>query len=567
MLTSLLASVLLLQTTQPVQHDLILRNARVYDGTGNAWYDADVAVDGKRISAIGDLSAAHAKREIDIRRRALAPGFIDVHTHVDDDIHQYPLAENFIRDGVTTIVSGNCGGSVLDVGTFFDRIAREGSAVNNATLIGHNAVLRKVKGGSVAGKLTDEQMNAAKGLVDAAMKDGAVGFSTGLIYTPGTWSDTEEIIELMKVAASYGGIYATHMRSESGEIKSAIEEALRIGREANCRVEISHFKMPIDTATKFGRGQTIDAGSDITLAMVEAARKNGQEVWLDQYPYTASSTTMSTLLPDWVLEKGGDEASKILRDPDQVKKILSEMRQLHEVTRLRKDMSFAVVTTAQNHPEYAGMSIKQIAQMKKFWKENPAGTELLAPASTRPATAPVKKTGNPWDFVEVTMEDQYRAVIDLYLDGGAGGVFHTMDETEVKNILAHPLVGVASDSGVRVFGSGMPHPRGYGTNARVLGRYVRELKVITLEDAVRKMTSQPATAFRMADRGTIRVGAFADLVIFDPDAVIDQSTFDQPHQYPLGIETVIVNGTVVFEDGKMTGARPGEVIYGPGKRN
>lgn len=568
MLTSLLASVLLLQTPQPVQHDLILRNARVYDGTGNAWYHADVGVDQDRISAIGDLSDARAKREIDLHRRALAPGFIDVHTHVDEDIHTQPLAENFIRDGVTTIVSGNCGGSVMDVRTFFDRITKEGSAVNNATLVGHNSVLRKVKGASVAGKLTEPQMKTAREIIDTAMKDGAIGFSTGLIYTPGTWSDTEEIIEMMKVAAGYGGIYATHMRSESGEIKSAIEEALRIGREANCRVEISHFKMPIDTATKFGRGtrtgpdgKTIDAGSDVTLAMVEAARKNGQEVWLDQYPYTASSTTMSTLLPDWVLEKGGDEAKKILRDPEQVKKILSEMRQLHEVTRLRKDMSFAVVTTAQNHPEYSGRSIKQIAQIRKFHEQNPQGVELLLPTTAPSAGKTVL------DSVEVTMEDQYRVVIDLYLDGGAGGVFHTMDETEVKNILAHPLVGVASDSGVRVFGSGMPHPRGYGTNARVLGRYVRELGVITLEDAVRKMTSQPATAFRMADRGTIRVGAFADLVIFDPDTVIDQSTFDQPHQYPLGIETVIVNGTVVFEDGKMTGAKPGDVIYGPGKKD
>lgn len=563
MLTSLLASLLALQTTPLApQHDLLLRNARVYDGTGNSWFYADVAVDGDRISEIGDLSSAKGSREIDLKHLALAPGFIDVHTHVDDDIHKHPLAENFIRDGVTTIVSGNCGSSVLDVKSFFDRINSEGSAINNATLVGHNSVLTKVKG-SVARKLTDDEMNKARQLVDTAMKDGAIGFSTGLIYKPGTWSDTDEIIDMMKAASAHGGIYATHMRSESGEIKSAIQEALRVGKEANCRVEISHFKMPIDTATKFGRGTSLNAGSDLTLKMVDDARAAGQEVWLDQYPYTASSTSMSTLLPDWVFEQGGDEAKKILRDPEQVTKILAEMRQLHEVTRLRKDMSFAVVTTAQNHEEYSGKSVKQIAQMKKFWKENPSGAELMGTATTQPAAT----GGNPWDFVEVSMEDQYRAVIDLYLDGGAGGVFHTMDEAEVKNILRHPLVGVASDSGLRVFGQGMPHPRGYGTNSRVLGRYVRELKVITLEDAIRKMTAQPATAFRMKDRGTIRVGAFADLVIFNPDTVIDQATFDQPHQYPLGIETVIVNGTVVFEDGRMTGAKPGDVIYGPGKRD
>lgn len=564
MLTSLLAATLFLQTTQPVtEHDLLIRNAKVYDGTGNSWYYADVAVDGDRISKIGDLSAEHAKREIDIARHALAPGFIDVHTHVDDDIFALPLAENFIRDGVTTIVSGNCGGSVLDVKGFFERAEKEGAAVNHATLVGHNSVLRKIKG-SVARKLTDEELGQAKQIVDQAMRDGAIGFSTGLIYTPGMWSETSEIVELMKVAASYGGIYATHMRSESGEIKRAIEEALTVGKEAQCRVEISHFKMPIDTATKFGRGTSIAAGSDITLKMVEDARAAGQEVWLDQYPYTASSTTMNTLLPDWVLEKGGDEAKKILRDPEQVNRILAEMRDLHEVNRLRKDMSFAVVTTAQNHPEFSGKSIKQIAQMKKYWVDHPQGGELMGDASTKPAAT--QATGNPWDFVEVSMEDQYRAVIDLYLDGGAGGVFHTMDETEVKNILRNPLVGVASDSGVRKFGEGTPHPRGYGTNTRVLGRYVRELKVITLEDAVRKMTSQPATAFRMKDRGTIRVGSYADLVIFDPDTVADQATFDKPHQYPVGIDKVIVNGTIVFEDGKMTGAKSGKVIPGPGRR-
>ncbi len=566
MLTSLFATVLLAQATQPASHDLVIRNARVYDGTGNSWYYADVAVDRDRISAIGDLSDQKAVREIDVHHRALAPGFIDVHTHVDEDIHTSPLAENFIRDGVTTIVSGNCGGSVLNVKTFFDRITHEGSAVNNATLVGHNSVLRKIKG-AVARKLTEAELDQARQIVDKAMQEGAIGFSTGLIYTPGTWSDTPEIVELMKVAASYGGIYATHMRSESGEIKAAIEEALTVGRAAHCRVEISHFKMPIDTATRFGRGTTLAAGSDLTLKMIEDARAGGEEVWLDQYPYTASSTTMSTLLPDWVLEKGGDEAKKILRDPQQVTKVLGEMHQLHEVTRLRKDMSFAVVTSAEKHPEYSGKSIKQIAQMKKYWAEHPSGGELIGEATTRPASATTQSSGNPWDFVEVSMEDQYRTVIDIYLDGGAGGVFHTMDETEVKNILKHPLVGIASDSGVRVFGQGMPHPRGYGTNSRVLGRYVRELHVITLEDAIRKMTSQPATAFRMKDRGVIRVGNYADLVIFDPDTVADQATFDQPHQYPVGIETVIVNGTVVYENGQMTGAKPGDVIYGPGKIN
>lgn len=300
-------------------HDLLIRTQGFDDGTGNAWFYADVAVDDDRISAIGDLSAQKGTREIDIQRRTSAPGFIDVHTHVDEDIHDQPLAENFIRDGVTTIVSGNCGGSVLNVKTFFDRINKEGSAVNNATLVGHNSILRKVKGfrRRQADRRADDRREQ---IVDTAMKD-AIGFSTGLIYTPGTWSDTDEIIEMMKVAGGYGGIYATHMRSESGEIKSAIDE--RCGSAGKPTVE---WRSPTSRcrsilADKFGRGTTIAAGSDVTLAMVEDEReKAGQEVWLDQYPYTASSTTMQTLLPDWVLEKGGDEAKKILRDPQQVQK-------------------------------------------------------------------------------------------------------------------------------------------------------------------------------------------------------------------------------------------------------
>ena len=542
-------------------HDLILRGGRVVDGTGNPWRYADVGIDGDRITEIGDLSDRTAIDEFDARGLVVAPGFIDVHTHVDDDIHKYPLAENFVRDGVTTIVSGNCGGSVLDVRRFFDRLENEGSAVNNATLVGHNSILREVKGASVAGKLTDAQMTRAKELVATAMRGGAIGFSTGLIYTPGTWSDTDEIIEMAKVAGAMGGIYATHMRSETGEILAAIDEALRVGREARMRVEISHFKIGTATALRFGRGETIKAGSDVTLQKVLDARAAGEEVWLDQYPYTASSTTLSTLLPDWVLEKGGDAAQQALRDPEQVKKVLADMRENQEVRNKRTDLSYAVVASAPKHPELDGMSIKQIAQRAKFRVDHPDGVELLAPTTTPTEGAP--RDGHRWASADVTMDDQYRAVIGLYLEGGASCVFHSMDEIEVGNIMRSPLVGVASDSGVRVFGQGVPHPRGYGTNARVLGRYVRDLHVISLEEAVRKMTSMPATAFRMTDRGTLRVGAFADVTVFDAGTVADRSTFDKPHQFPVGIRAVFTNGTPVFDGDKMTGAKPGKPIRGP----
>jgi N-acyl-D-amino-acid deacylase len=527
--------------------DLHITGGRVIDGTGNPWFYAGVAIDEGRIVAVGDLAGREAQRVIDASGRVVAPGFIDVHTHVDADIHDSPPAENFVRNGVTTIVTGNCGGSVIDVARYFSRIEDDGAGVNVATLIGHNSVLREVKG-SVATPMTPEQLDRAKALVDQAMKDGAVGLSTGLIYTPGRWSTTEEIIELAKMTAPYQGIYATHMRSEGGAIESAIEEALRVGREGGVRVQISHFKLPTDVAERFGRGTTLDAGSDRTLGMVARARADGQEVWIDQYPYTASSTTLNVMLPDWVLENGGDAARSILRDPAQLERVFEDMRANHEVARRRTDLSYAVITSAQGFPEFSGKSVKQAAQLLKFRREQGEFPELLGE--------------NPPTLPDVSMREQYEAVVEIYLAGGAGAVYHTMDETEVKNILAHPLVAVASDSGLRIFGRGTPHPRGYGTNSRVLGRYVRELGVISLEDAVRKMTSMPARAFRFDDRGELREGMAADVVIFDPATVADQATFDQPHQWPVGIETVIVNGRIVFENGAMTGTLSGRPIRG-----
>jgi N-acyl-D-amino-acid deacylase len=443
---------------------------------------------------------------------------------------------------VTTLVCGNCGGSVLDVAGYFAQLREKGSAVNAATLIGHNTILRKVKGNK-SGELTPEQMEQAKQLVERAMLDGAVGMSTGLIYTPGQWSKTEEIIELQKVAAAHGGIYASHMRNEAGNIVDAIDEALRVGREARCRVQISHFKLPADIAKKLG-------GSDVTLGKIVAAREAGLEVWMDQYPYTASSTSISTMLPDWLLENGADEAKKLLADEPGLARVLASMKDNYEIKRPRKSLAYAVISSCKAHPNYVGRNVQEIAQVMKLKRERGGDVELLS--------------ANPEKLPPVSMEEQYRAVIDIYLSGGAGCVFHSMAEPEVENILRHPLVSVASDSGIREFGSGQPHPRGYGTNARVLGVYVRERKVITLEDAIRKMTSQPATAFRMRDRGLLREGFAADVVVFDPAAVIDKATFEQPHAYAEGFRYVIVSGKVVLNPEGMTEARPGVPILGPG---
>jgi len=525
----------------PPAFDLVIRNGQVLDGSGREGVVADVGIAKGRIAKIGVIEHVAATNEIDAKGLVVAPGFIDVHTHADEDVHTQPLAENFIRDGVTTIVTGNCGGSVRDVGLYFTRIEKRGAAINVATLIGHNTILKAVKGDR-AGELTPEQMAKAKEMVAQAMRDGAVGMSTGLIYPPGQFSSTEEIIELQKVAASFGGIYASHMRSEGTNILSAIDEALRVGKEANCRVEISHFKLPSDAARKLG-------GSDVTLGRVRAARESGQEVWLDQYPYTASSTGITTLLPDEVIADGvATEQKKLRDDPVEVEQVVKKMLESAAKSG-RTHYGYVVIAACSAHPDYAGQNILDLARAAKLRKERP-GVELI---------------GLPADQIpQPTIEDQIRMIVDIFASGGAQCVFHTMNEKEVENIMADPTVSVASDSGIRRYGSGAPHPRGYGTNARVLARYVREKQIITLPEAIRKMTSMPARAFRFNDRGMIKEGYAADVVIFDPKTVEDLATFEKPHQYPVGIDWVIVNGEIVCEHGGMTGKLPGKVIRGPG---
>lgn len=522
-----------------LQFDLIIRNGKIIDGTGNAWFYADVGIKKGRVAKIGRLAQSRAISEINAKGLIVSPGFIDVHTHADTSLLHYPYAENFIRDGVTSIVTGNCGRSVREVANYFQDLLTTGVVLNVATLIGHNTILRQVKG-ERATPLTPQEMEECKRLLRKAMLDGAVGMSTGLIYTPGKFSSTEEIIELQKVVAELGGIYATHLRSETTEILEAIDEALRIGREAGCRVQISHLKIPSDN--KIGGSKTI-------LQKILEARAQGQEVWADQYPYTASSTSISVLLPDWVFKGGQEEAKKILSDPKSLKTVIADMKAQHEKKRHRKDFSFAVIASSRAYPEFVGKSIKEVTQKLKLQRKK--GKERkwkIIPSKQLP---------------KVTMDEQYRTIIDIYLKGGATCVFHTLSEEDVVNIMQSPLVAICSDSGVRGLREGKPHPRGYGSNARVLGRYMREKKVLTLEDALRKMTSLPALAFQFKDRGILREGYWADITIFNPDTVIDKATFENPHQHPEGIEYVIVNGEIVLEKGSLTGKLPGKVIYGP----
>ena len=503
-------------------YDLVITNARIVDGTGNPWFRGSIAVKDGRIAKVGAIDTSKTKQVIDAHNNIVAPGFIDVHVHTED-IFSNPAAENFVRMGVTSLITGNCGGSVTDVGKFLGRYKEKPLAVNLATFIAHGSVRAKVMGLDDRAPTPEEQQKM-DALVEKGMKDGAVGLSTGLIYVPGTYAKTDEVIELAKVAAKYNGTYASHIRNEEAHVVDAINEAINIGEQAHMPVEISHFK--ISAKTLWGE-------SPKTLGLVKAARARGLAVTVDQYAYTASSTSLDSRMPSWALAGGRAEGRKRIADPTTRQKIVGEMKQELK-DRGFKDYSYAYVASFDAKPEFNGKNIAQITKEESGKKK---------------------------------VDDQIDQILDMYDKGGASMVYRSMSEDDVQNIMREPFTMIASDSGVRQFGEGVPHPRGYGNNARVLGHYVRELKLISLEDAIRKMTSLPAQTFGLRDRGQIREGFAADLVIFDEGKVIDKATFEQPHQYAEGFIDVIVNGQIVFDGAKMTGTMSGQPLYGNGYSN
>ena len=507
------------QTTD--QFDMVITNARIVDGTGNPWFLGSIAIKDGRIAKVGRFDAPPAKQTIDAKGQIVAPGFIDVHVHTED-IFENPAAENFIRMGVTSLITGNCGGSETDIAEFLGRYKTKPLATNLGTLIAHGSVRAKVMGLDNRAPTAEEQlkMNA---LVEQGMRDGAVGLSTGLIYIPGTFAKTEEVVELAKAASKYGGTYSSHIRDEGTEVVKAINEAINIGEEANMPVEISHFK--ISSKALWGESPT-------TIGLVKAARARGLAVTVDQYAYTASSTSLDSRVPSWAIAGGRAEGKKRLADPEIRKKVAKEMKDDLKEKKF-KDFSFAYVASYRANPEFNGKNIAEITQIAKGNKK---------------------------------LDAQIEQIMEMYEKGGAGMVYRVMSEDDVQNIMREPFTMIASDSGVREFGVGVPHPRGYGNNARVLGKYVRELKLISLEDAIRKMTSLPAQTFGLRDRGQIREGFAADLVIFDDAKVADKATFDKPHQYSEGFSSVIVNGGIVFDGVKMTGVMSGQPLYGNGMK-
>ncbi len=496
--------------------DILITNGKIIDGTGNNWYYGNIAVKNGKIIKIGRDVNLSAKKTIDAKGLIIAPGFIDVHTHLEDDEKKDPNATNFILDGVTTCVTGNCGSSNVDIGKYLNWIDSLKLSINVATLIGHNDV-RKAVMGRANRDATPGEMKQMEDLVEKAMKDGAVGLSTGLIYIPGTYTTTPEIVALAKIAAKYDGVYATHMRDEGDSVTYAINEALTIGREAKIPVEISHFKLS---------GQHNWGRSKETVPMIEAARKEGIEVTIDQYPYTASSTSISTLIPDEVLADGQDSIKARLQRPEIRKQVIN-----HILARLKKrklkHLSYAVVASYPADSSYNGKSIEQINLVKG--RKHKARFEA-------------------------------ETVMDIMMNGGASAVFHGMSEEDVKFIMKYPFNMFASDASIRLLGAGVPHPRGYGTNARVLAKYVREEKVISLEEAIRRMTSLPAQKFQLKDRGLLKEGMAADIVVFDEKEVQDISTFEKPHAYSKGFHFVIVNGVLTVENEKHLGIRAGRAL-------
>jgi N-acyl-D-amino-acid deacylase len=505
------------------EFDVLIRNGRIVDGSGNPWYSADVGIRAGRIAAIGRLQPAAAKRVLDAAGRIVAPGFIDVHTHGEEALRRMPEATNFLRDGVTAIVLGNCGGSVTDLAEYFAALRASGIALNAAMLIGHNSVRRAVMGTEPRDP-TPEELARMEQLVERAMREGAVGFSTGLVYIPGAYAKTDEVLALARVAARYSGVYASHIRDEGSRLFEAIEEALHIGRAAGMPVQISHFKV----AHRELWGQ-----STRSIQRVLAARAAGLDVTVDQYPYAASSTNLGVLLPPWALAGGPEAIRQRLADPPTRRRIAAEM-----------------VEHIRNRNGFSRLDYARVARCE--WDRSLEGKSIAQINRERGRTA--------------TLANEIATVLELMEKGGASMVYHSMSETDVERILQFPYAMVASDGRVVEFGEGVPHPRSYGTNARVLARYVREKGLLRLEEAIRKMTSLPAQRFGFTDRGLIRPGLWADLVIFDPDRIADRATFERPHAYSEGFDYVLVNGQVVIESDRHTGARPGQVLTGPGAR-
>ena len=562
LLTIFLAGLVLAETPKPSPepYDILILHGQVLDGTGSPWFYADLGIRAGRIAAMGRLEGAAARRIVDARGLAVAPGFIDLHTHSDYSLLIDGNAQSKIRQGVTTEVLGEHESAApllglareekqqdlahtplkIDWTTFDEYFARlkaspgtggrSGPAVNVATYVGAGTIRMAVVGGDNRAA-TPEELSRMEALVEQAMQQGAFGLSSGLIYPPNSFSSTEELVALARVAGRYGGIYASHIRNEGVRFPAAIAEAIEIGRQAQVPVHIYHFKV----SGKNSWGRMPEA-----VKMVEEARAQGMEVTVNQYPYAASQTGLSATIPQKYREGGRQKFLPRLRDPavrEEIKKALTPAAFAKDPTAEEPTVWETVVIASTHEPQdkqYEGHNVAELARM----------------------------TGkHPVDFV---------ADLLLSENGTVSAVYHSMSEQDVAYAMRQPWLAIGSD-GTAINPtdfpwSGKPHPRFYGAHARVLGKYVRDEHVLTLADAVRKMTSLPANILGLRDRGVLRPEMAADIVIFNPETVADRATFESPHQYATGIEYVLVNGVLTIDRGEHTGARAGQILLGPGKQ-
>ena len=517
--TLLILGLAALPTAQTQSYDLLLRNGRIVDGSGSPWYRGDIAIRGDTIVRIAPSITEPASRVIDLGDQVIAPGFIDIHTHSRRGIFDVPTADNYIRQGVTTVMEGPDGSSPIPLAPFLAKLDALPKSINIGSFIGQGSV-RSAVIGDVDRKPTAEELDKMRALVEQGMKDGAFGLSTGLFYVPGTFTPTAEVIELAKVAARYGGMHESHMRDEASGVIESVKETIAIGERGGLPTHVSHHKI-------IGVGNW---GKSVeTLRLIDEARSRGVDVTIDQYPYTASSTSIqAALFPAWAQEGGRQEVLKRLKDASLRAKIKAESVRLIRTERGGGDPKNVVIAGCEWDASLAGKSLADVARFRGM---------------------------------EPTIENAAEAALWIVEQGGCQGIFHAISEEDLERILRHPATMIGSDGEIPIFGKANPHPRSYGTFARVLAVYVREKRTITLEEAVRKMSGFPAQRLGLLDRGILRPGTKADLAVFDPAKVRDMATFDKPHAYAEGFSFVIVNGQIVFEAGAMTAARPGRVLY------
>lgn len=503
-------------------YDVVVTGGTVIDGSGTDRFRADVGIRGERIVAVSrDESLAEEGAEvIDASGLIVAPGFFDHHNHVQNTVHLRPLAENFVRQGITTLLPTlHSGDQPWPLDEYAESLE---TAPNVGFFAGHTWTRKQVLGMDDRAP-TAAELEEMKRYVEETMQDGALGFSTGLLYVPANYAETEEVIALAKVAARYGGIYYTHMRDEASQLLESVREAIRIGTEAGMPVQINHFKV---------MGPANWGMTEQSLALVDSARAEGLDVKVDLYPYMAGSTGSSVLFPQWVLAGGVDSFRARVTDPDRRERVERET-----IAWMRRDWTGGDLSRVQfrrlpSHPEYNGKTLADFAADRGVANSEEAAIDL---------------------------------VIQLQLDGGFSAIYHFMDEDDVIRIMKHPHSMFDTDGDPLAYGRGFPHPRSYGAFPRVLSTYVREKGVLTLEQAIRKMTSMSAERIGQQERGLIQEGMYADLTVFDAETIEDKATYVDPHQYSEGIVHVLVNGVPVLRDASLTGSMPGHVLKGPAR--